>query len=183
MLVSTGPLPRGAVYAVKSDGWRSHCQIDGRSGLVRLVTRSGRYVERAVPELAAAAAALDGREAVLDGELIAGDGLPPSFYRLGGRMGASTALAIERGRRLTPVTFVAFDLLWLDGRFLLGDSYRQRRAALDALEFAGPHWVTTPGLSMARRCSKPARPWARRALSRVVSTIRRIFRAGGAGPS
>ena len=97
-----------------------------------------------MPELAAAAAALDGHQVVLDGELIAGDGLPPSFYRLGGRMAASGALAIERGRRSTPVTFVAFDLLWLDGRFVLGDSYRQRRVALDALEFAGPHWVTTP---------------------------------------
>lgn len=129
---------------MKSDGWRASCLIDGRRGVVRLVTRTGRYIERAVPELAAAAVALDGRQAVLDGELIAGDGLPPSFYRLGGRMGASGAVAIERGRRSTPVTFVAFDLLWLDGRLLLRDSYRERRAALDALEFAGPHWVTTP---------------------------------------
>jgi bifunctional non-homologous end joining protein LigD len=144
MLVSTGPVPTGEVaYAVKNDGWRSQLQIDGRSGEIRLVTRSGRSVERAVPELAAVATALDGHRAVLDGELIAGDGSPPSFYRLGSRMNATGALAIERGRRSTPVTFVAFDLLWLDGRLLLDKSYRQRRAALEALGFDGPHWVTT----------------------------------------
>ena len=34
MLVSTGARPKGdTVYAVKSDGWRSHFAIDGRSGL------------------------------------------------------------------------------------------------------------------------------------------------------
>ncbi len=143
MLVSTGPVPTGeVVYAVKNDGWRVQLLIDGCSGEIRLVTRTGRHVERAVPELAAAAAAVDGHRAVLDGELIAGDGSPPSFYRLGGRMNATGALAIDRGRRSTPVTFVAFDLLWLDGRLLLDNAYRQRRASLEALEFGGRHWVT-----------------------------------------
>ncbi len=148
MLVSSGKASRGeAAFTLKHDGARAELAVDGRRGTIRVVTRSGRRVEAGVPELAGAALAAEGRLAVFDGELIAGDGMPTSFYRLGGRMAAESARAIERGRRQTPVTFVAFDLLWLDGAYLIGDSYRERRRALEALEFAGPNWATATSFS------------------------------------
>jgi len=42
--------------------------------------------------------------------------------------------------RDTPVTYVAFDILYLDGRSTLGLGYEQRRRVLDALELEGPAW-------------------------------------------
>jgi len=39
-----------------------------------------------------------------------------------------------------PVTYVAFDLLHLDGRSLLGEPYTERRARLEELSLEGPHW-------------------------------------------
>ncbi len=42
------------------------------------------------------------------------------------------------------MTFVAFDLLHLDGRDLCPRPYTERRAALDALDFRSPCWDTTP---------------------------------------
>src|SRR5918998_5746377 len=48
--------------------------------------------------------------------------------------------AVKRRMRDTPVTYVAFDLLYLDGRSTLPLRYEQRRELLDALELQGPAW-------------------------------------------
>ena len=80
---------------------------------------------------------------VLDGELVAGDGMPSSFYRLAGRLSASRPDAVARGMRTTPVTLVVFDLLWLEGRPLLDDPYCDRRSLLEELGLHGPSWATT----------------------------------------
>src|SRR5258707_2953660 len=39
-----------------------------------------------------------------------------------------------------PVTYVAFDLLHLDGRTVLARPYSERRRLLDGLKLEGPHW-------------------------------------------
>ncbi len=101
-------------------GWLSLLCGDGeggyglRRGRIRVATRTGRLVQGAVPELAPMA--MCGHAMVLDGELLAGDGLPPSVYRLAGRLGATRRQTVARGVRTTPLTFVMFDLLWLNGR-------------------------------------------------------------------
>jgi bifunctional non-homologous end joining protein LigD len=51
---------------------------------------------------------------------------------------------VKRAAQLTPVTFLAFDLLYLDGRSLLDLPYESRREALDGLGLAGPSWQTPP---------------------------------------
>jgi bifunctional non-homologous end joining protein LigD len=76
-----------------------------------------------------AAARLTGLRAVLDGEPVAGAGTLTDFYRLG------SALAVRR-RAGAEVSFVAFDLLWLDGEPLTGQPYAERRKLLDGLELA-----------------------------------------------
>ena len=42
----------------------------------------------------------------------------------------------------TPVTYLIFDLLQLDGRELMDLEYSQRRALLDELAMTGPNWQT-----------------------------------------
>jgi bifunctional non-homologous end joining protein LigD len=140
MLVSTGPVPRDAVWELKWDGFRCCVTLDGEGG-IRVATRTGRLVQDVLPELAPLAT--NAPAMVLDGELVAGDGLPPSFYRLASRLGASRPQAVIRGMRTTPVTFVIFDLLWLDGRAMLDQPYADRRAQLDELRLRGPSWATS----------------------------------------
>ena len=48
--------------------------------------------------------------------------------------------AVRRRMRDIPVTYVAFDLLYLDGHSTLPLRYEQRRELLEALELEGPAW-------------------------------------------
>jgi len=47
---------------------------------------------------------------------------------------------VRRRVRDTPVTYVAFDLLYLDGHSTFTLTYEQRRELLEALELEGPSW-------------------------------------------
>ena len=133
--------PAGEEWAheIKWDGIRALTRID-RDGL-RIGARRGADHTPRYPELAALAGALEGREAILDGEIVAFDESGrPSFQLLQRRMGLSTEATIRRRSVETPATYVAFDLLWLDGRSLLAEPYERRRELLAELELAGPHW-------------------------------------------
>jgi bifunctional non-homologous end joining protein LigD len=113
-------------YAVepKLDGWRVNVRVDG--GQVTVTTRRRRDITDAVPAIGALSE-LD-HDIVLDGELVAAAGRAGDFYRVGPAVAAR-----RRG-----LTFVAFDLLWLDGQSLLGEKYDRRRAALVELELREP---------------------------------------------
>ena len=50
--------------------------------------------------------------------------------------------AVRRRAQATPVTYIVFDLLWLDGHSLIGLPYSERRARLAALELDGERWYT-----------------------------------------
>jgi bifunctional non-homologous end joining protein LigD len=142
MLASTGPITAPATdwaFEPKLDGWRVLVYID--SGLI-VRTRNGHDIAVAVPELAPMAEALAGRAVVLDGELVARQGRPWEFYRLGARLGARSSIATARGRVRTPVTFAAFDVLALDGEVVTRLPWVERRALLDDLGLQGPAWCT-----------------------------------------
>jgi bifunctional non-homologous end joining protein LigD len=141
MLAATGPLPPDDgrwAYEIKWDGVRAIAFAEG--GRVRLQARSGRDVTGRYPELRPLGEALAGREVVLDGEVVAFDGGRPSFQKLQGRMHLTAEHAIRRLSRTDPVNYIAFDLLFLDGRYLLEQPYAERREALAGLALAGPTW-------------------------------------------
>lgn len=124
-----GPL-HGWAGEPKFDGWRAMVSADADAVKVR--TRRGHDVTAAVPELACAPT----RDVVLDGELIVGAGRLSDFYRLAGRLaGPPRNGASER------VTFAAFDVLSIDGRTLLDESYETRRAVLESLSLAEGYCV------------------------------------------
>jgi bifunctional non-homologous end joining protein LigD len=50
--------------------------------------------------------------------------------------------AVRRRMRDIPVTYVIFDLLYLDGHSTMSLSYEQRRELLDELALEGPSWRT-----------------------------------------
>jgi bifunctional non-homologous end joining protein LigD len=141
MLARTGPLPPDDgrwAFEIKWDGVRAIAFVQG--GRLVLRARTGRDVTARYPELRPLAAALAGREVVLDGEVVAFDGARPSFQKLQGRMHLTSEHAVRRLARDDPVHYIAFDLLYLDGRSLMDLRYDERRAALAELELSGPMW-------------------------------------------
>jgi bifunctional non-homologous end joining protein LigD len=84
--------------------------------------------------------ALEGRTAIMDGELIAMPDGVVDFYSLLGRVAHTGRMARWVAREL-PVTFVAFDLLHLDGEDLCARPLVERKRLLDELQLVGPAWV------------------------------------------
>ena len=76
---------------------------------------------------------------ILDGEVVAFDKEGrPSFQALQSRMHLASESAVRRKVRELPVTYVIFDLLWLDGHSTLSLTYEDRRRLLESLELEGP---------------------------------------------
>jgi len=136
------PSGPGWAWELKWDGIRALAYVVGDE--LAVFTRNGNQVTHRYPELAPLGGALAGRDAVLDGEIVAfTDTGTPSFELLQRRMHVESPPAIRRLATEVPVAYVLFDLLWLD-RSLLSEPYRARRALLAGLDLTGPNWQTPP---------------------------------------
>lgn len=142
MLAGAGTLPareQGWSFEVKWDGVRAIAYA--QPGRLRLDSRNLREITPGYPEVRGLLADLGMREAVFDGELVAFDDAGrPSFERLQRRMHVTAPNAVRRLSASTPVVYAIFDLLFLDGRSLMGRPYTERREALEALGLSGPAW-------------------------------------------
>jgi bifunctional non-homologous end joining protein LigD len=128
---------------MKWDGVRSLAFIE--KGRVRLMSRTERDITVAYPELSGLGAATAHKQLLLDGEIVVfGPEGWPEFEALQPRMHVTSAAQAAMLAGQTPVTYLVFDLLQLDGRPLLDQPYRDRRALLDELGLAGPFWQTPP---------------------------------------
>ncbi len=144
MLARTGKLPANEAdfgFEVKWDGIRALALCD--HGHLLLQGRNFTDFTAQYPELRALARELGARRVVLDGEVVAFDEAGrPSFERLQSRMNLGSDAAVRRRMRDVPVTYVAFDLLYLDGHHTLPLGYEDRRRLLETLEIEGPAWCT-----------------------------------------
>lgn len=144
MLAANGGLPRddGAHgFEIKWDGVRAVAHLDW--GRLTLTGRNGTDFSARYPELRELASSLGSRRLILDGELVALDSEGrPSFERLQARMHLASSAAARRRMREIPVSYVIFDLLWLEGRSTLRIPYRDRRRLLAELDLEGPCWRT-----------------------------------------
>ncbi|MCT2591609.1 non-homologous end-joining DNA ligase [Streptomyces sp. N2-109] len=148
MLATPGGLPAPAAEShwaaeTKYDGQRCVVYVPGE-GAVTLLSRTGKEITAAYPEMRGLGEALGGVPAVLDGEVVALDERGrPDFERLQSRMGLSGAPAkADRMAQAVPAHLVLFDVLFLGGGSLLSRTYLERRAELEGLGLRGPNWST-----------------------------------------
>jgi DNA ligase-1 len=125
----------GAVWCEdKYDGIRAQVHVDG--GRCEIFSRDLRRITAQFPEVAAAAAKLEG-PLVLDGEILASmAGKRLTFFDLQKRLNR-----VEADLFLTedvPVEFVAFDVLSARGETLLHRPWRERREVLEKLPLVKP---------------------------------------------
>ena len=144
MLARTGTLPAedaGWAFEIKWDGVRAIAY--STPGELRLESRNLNEITDSYPELARIGRDLGSHQAVLDGEIVAfGEDSRPSFGALQSRMHIASREVARRLAKTTPVTYVIFDLLWLDGHTLMGLPYADRRARLAELALNGASWQT-----------------------------------------
>jgi bifunctional non-homologous end joining protein LigD len=134
-------------YELAWNGVRAVAYVSG--GRLRLLDAEGRDISAGYPELRAMAEGLAPTECVLDGELVAFDRAgrinPAELSRRASRLGDGTDSAtVRRLAARTPVQFLAFDLMWLDGVSTVDLAYVDRRDLLDGLGLAGANWQTPP---------------------------------------
>jgi bifunctional non-homologous end joining protein LigD len=144
MLACAGTLPRDDGkwgFEIKWDGVRALAYCT--PGELRLESRNLNDITSQYPEIGRLSRQLSSHAAILDGEIVAFDEQGrPSFAALQQRMHVSSPAHVRRLARSTPVTYVIFDLLWLDGHSLMEQPYAERRRRLSELALAGERWQT-----------------------------------------
>ncbi|WP_306796608.1 non-homologous end-joining DNA ligase [Nocardia sp. XZ_19_369] len=154
MLATAGPPPEDdQLWAreMKWDGARAIIALSGSS--CTIYSRNKRQLTASFPELVTALSDLaDGRELLLDGEIVApdSDGVP----RFGLLQRRLHARPIPQLVQTIPAQFYAFDVLRSEGVDLTSRPYLERRAALQSLGLASrsvvtpPHWLSMPAQTL-----------------------------------
>ncbi|WP_114907359.1 non-homologous end-joining DNA ligase [Ornithinimicrobium murale] len=149
MLATPGPGTADRAEVPGGEGWAHEIKWDGirliarvQDGELRLTTRSERDVTIAFPELAGLAGL--GHDLVLDGEAVAFVDGAPSFSQLVERVHTTSAAKARllAGRR--PTTYLAFDLVGLDGLDLTPLPWSARRSALEDILPDRSRWQVSP---------------------------------------
>ncbi|MEP6667712.1 MAG: non-homologous end-joining DNA ligase [Chthoniobacter sp.] len=121
--------PKGDwIYEIKFDGFRALALKGGSQ--VRLLSRNDKDFGGKFPEVMEALLALDARDAIIDGEIVALDEKGRSSFQL--------LQAYELGEEHPPLFFYAFDLLQLDGESLVDFPLAERREKLQHLLRGAP---------------------------------------------
>ncbi|HJX25265.1 MAG TPA: ATP-dependent DNA ligase, partial [Chthoniobacterales bacterium] len=118
----------------KFDGIRA--QLHRNAERVDIFSRDLKRITDQFPELAERARKFE-RDIILDGEIVAFEqGRKLTFFDLQKRLGRkSGGPDLFANASDVPVAFIAFDLLWLDGRSLLKAPLRERRELLRNIKF------------------------------------------------
>jgi bifunctional non-homologous end joining protein LigD len=144
MLATSGGKPfdkKGWVFEPKWDGVRTMAWIDGEK--LKLRSRRRRDVGELYPELSEMPSQLSGLNGLIDGEIVALDANGrPSFEAIQQRFTLSKPT--KKALSQFPVTFIAFDLLWLDGESLMDRPLEERRALLEKNFVPGAHVQISP---------------------------------------
>jgi bifunctional non-homologous end joining protein LigD len=115
------------LFEVKWDGFRALATIE-RDGSVTLTSRNGLDLLGRFKEFASLTAAFRSLPVVVDGEICALDADGRSSFQALQQIDMQ-----KRGKSRAPLTFVAFDLLYADGRDLRALPLEERKAKLEAL--------------------------------------------------
>lgn len=146
MLAVTGELPgddAGWAFEPKWDGVRVIACLG--AGELQLWSRAGNLVTASYPELGVLPEMVR-TATVLDGEVVAFDPAGrPDFGLLQQRIHLTRPADVRQARQTVQVSYVAFDLLHLDGHDTTGLPMHDRRELLDQLELTVEGRVQVPG--------------------------------------
>jgi bifunctional non-homologous end joining protein LigD len=119
------------IFEPKWDGIRALavCQHDE----TMLLSRNHRDITKSYPELAKMHDRVVAIDAILDGEIVALEGKRPSFERLQSRINLHNERDIAKAMHDIPITFIAFDVLYVDGKSVTSKPVEERKELLSEL--------------------------------------------------
>jgi bifunctional non-homologous end joining protein LigD len=120
-LVRDVPRGRDWLYELKLDGFRGTLYVEQQRG--RFLSKTKKRMKRFDALANAIARELGASDAILDGEIVVMSEGRPDFY----------ALMMNR----KPASYIAFDVLWWNGRDLRGLPLRRRKRELEKLARTG----------------------------------------------
>jgi bifunctional non-homologous end joining protein LigD len=125
--------------AFDDDKWLFEPKWDGVRALAvcgdetLLFSRNQNDVTRGYPELNRLHQRLVAIDAIVDGEIVAFENDRPSFERLQSRINLQNDHDIQRATKSIPVSFIAFDVLYVDGRSKIDLPVEERKELLESL--------------------------------------------------
>ena len=144
-------------FEPKWDGMRCIAYI--HTGKLELQNRNLKDVTKSYPELKAITEQVKSSSAILDGEIVVLEKGLPSFDLLQNRFGVDDPIQVRMLSRKLPTTYVAFDLLHLNGKDLVSRPLSHRKQELDKIVRDSPHlllsqYVTQQGKAYYRSALK-----------------------------
>jgi bifunctional non-homologous end joining protein LigD len=137
--------------AFDDDSWIFEPKWDGVRAIATcsedetmLMSRNQNDITKTYPELSKLHERLVCFDAIVDGEIVAMHNGRPSFERLQSRINLQNEHDIARIAKQIPVSFVAYDLLYLDGRSLLRAPIEERKELLDELVVVSDNVQVSP---------------------------------------
>jgi bifunctional non-homologous end joining protein LigD len=124
-------------FEPKWDGMR--CIAYFRNRQVEFQNRNLALVTKSYPELREIPSNVKVNAAILDGEIVVLEGGLPNFETLQNRFGVVDPLQVKSLSKRMPTTYIAFDLLHLNGKDIVDRPLSYRREKLARIIEDGPH--------------------------------------------
>jgi len=126
------------VFEIKWDGLRT--LVFKISDRIELQNRNLRDITSGFPELEVLKIGIRARTAILDGEaVVLGTDGAPDFGKLQNRFGVDDRKRAQSLSKTMPVTYVAFDLLHINGKDITSQPLLERKEKLKSILKEGPH--------------------------------------------
>ncbi len=98
-----------------------------------LVSRNQKNMTASYPELHRLHEQLVALDAIIDGEVVAFHRGRPSFEKLQSRINLQNQAQVAQAMKSIPVSFIVFDVLYMDGRRLVDEPVERRRELLEEI--------------------------------------------------
>jgi bifunctional non-homologous end joining protein LigD len=126
-------------FEPKWDGMRCIAYVQDHK--LEMQNRNLANVTKSYPELEGISLNIRSKAAIVDGEIVVLEKGLPSFDALQNRFGVTNPVQIRSLSRRVPVTYIAFDLLHLNGKDLVDFPLSSRRELLAGIVKEEPHLI------------------------------------------
>ncbi len=133
------------IFEFKYDGTRALLYFE--NGQIRFINRREKDITHRYPEFSDLSYNLHCNECILDGEIIVEKDGVPNFFLLQKREQNEEKLRIEILSKLYPAKYIVFDILYLNGEYLLDKPLMERKKILEKVVENSNKILKTPFIS------------------------------------